>query len=86
MKRYKRLYQEKIEIPEWLDDKITACIEQLRDGNFGNAEGRQHFLQLITQLFNSKDRRARKCFKAISKLFNELGDELLSYGYIIDEE
>jgi len=86
MERYKTLKEKKPEIPEWLDEKISACLEQLRDGNFGNAEGRQNFLQLITQLFNSRDKRARRCFKMISKLFNELGDELLTYGYITENK
>ena len=73
-------------IPDWLDDKISDVLEQLRDGNFGNAEGRQQFLDLITTLFNSKDKRARKSFKAISDLFSEIGDELVKYGLPVEGE
>lgn len=84
MKRYERKFKEEDKdgngIPDWLDDKISDVLEQLKDGNFGNAEGRQQFLDLITTLFNSKDKRARKSFKAISDLFSEIGDELIKYG------
>lgn len=87
MKRYKpKFIEQDIEdkdgngIPDWIDDKISDVLGQLKDGNFGNAEGRQQFLDLITTLFNSKDKRSRKAFKAISDLFTDIGDELLKYG------
>ena len=91
MRQYKRLIlDEEIEdknnndIPDWIDDKVDGLITELRDGNFGNADGRQHFVNLITSLFDSKDKRARLAFKKISAFFSEIGDELLTYG--IDKE
>ena len=86
MNRYIRFYQEDEQdqnnngIPDWLDDKITETLEILRDGNFGNADGRQQFIDLITTMYNSRDKRARKAFRAISDLFTEIGDELIQYG------
>jgi hypothetical protein len=85
MIRYTRKFKEEDDtnnngIPDWLDDKISEVLQELRDGNFGNAEGRQEFLDLVTTLFNSKDKRARKAFKAISELFTDIGDELIKYG------
>ena len=85
MIRYTRRFKEEDDannngITDWLDDKISEVLQELRDGNFGNAEGRQEFLDLVTTLFNSKDKRARKAFKAISELFTDIGDELIKYG------
>ena len=84
MKHYKRLYTEEDTnnngVPDWLDEKITTVLETLRDGNFGNSEGRQQFIDLITTMYNSRDKRARKAFKAISDLFTDIGDEILKYG------
>ena len=92
MNRYVRFYSEDEDdknnngIPDWFDEKISGVIEQLRDGNFGNSEGRQEFVDLITTLYNSRDKRARKCFKAISDLFTEIGDDLLKHGLENEEE
>ena len=89
MRRYKRFYTEEDTnnngVPDWLDEKITTVLETLRDGNFGNSEGRQQFIDLITTIYNSRDKRARKAFKAISDLFTEIGDELIKYGQEVEE-
>lgn len=89
MHRYKRFYTEEDTnnngVPDWLDEKITTVLETLRDGNFGNSEGRQQFIDLITTIYNSRDKRARKAFKAISDLFTEIGDELIKYGQEVEE-
>jgi hypothetical protein len=89
MRRYKRFYTEEDTnnngVPDWLDEKITTVLETLRDGNFGNSEGRQQFIDLITTMYNSRDKRTRKAFKAISDLFTEIGDELIKYGQEVEE-
>jgi hypothetical protein len=37
-------------------------------------------------MYNSRDKRTRKAFKAISDLFTEIGDELIKYGRQIGED
>jgi hypothetical protein len=82
-KQFKR-YQEKEEKEEKdeyeIDPKVKDIIETLRDNNFGNEDTRKHLLHLLTSLHNTKDKVARKVFKAIGNLFTEIGDDLLKGG------
>jgi len=91
MNRYIRYYSEDEDdknnngIPDWLDPKITTVLENFRDSDFGNEEARKNFCDMILTLFNSKDKRSRKAFKAIGDLFTSIGDELINYGQETEE-
>ena len=79
---YKRIFtEEEGETPEVIfDKKVTAILKTLRDENFRSEEARKKFVDLISSLNNSKDKRARLSFKKIGDFFSEIGDELLKYG------
>ena len=62
------------------DKKVTQILKTLRDENFRSEEARKKFIDLITSLNNSKDKRARLSFKKIGDFFTEVGDDLIKYG------
>ena len=80
---YKRIFTEEEikDTPEVIfDKKVTSILKTLRDENFRSEEARKKFVDLISSLNNSKDKRARLSFKKIGDFFSEIGDELLKYG------
>ena len=92
MNRYIRYYSEDEDdknnngIPDWLEPGVTEILEFLRDNSFGNEEGRKMFLNKMTSLHTSGDRRARRAFKYVGDMFTKLGDELINYGQDKEEE
>jgi len=79
MIRYKSIFSEQEDESEEykIDSKVKKIIQTLRDNNYGNEDSRKELLHLLTSLHNTKDKTARKIFRAIGDLFTEIGDGLI---------
>lgn len=70
MKKYKQIKEQ--EYTSWLnahlpDESVMSMIGKLRDENFGNADQRKSFAQIITQLTLSNDPEARRFVRELGK-------------------
>lgn len=77
---YRRYFKEQKELPDWIDSKVTNILKILRDEDFQNEDARKKFIDLITSVYNSKDKRARLLFKKLGNFLTEIGDDLIKYG------
>lgn len=80
---YKRLTEDEIEAkkPEvFIDKKVTQILKSLRDDNFTNELARKKFIDYLSSLHNSSDKRARLTFKKIGQFFTDVGDDLIKHG------
>ena len=82
--RYIRFYQEDEDqndngIPDWFEDKVTDILQVMKDEDFGSEEQRKSFIDLLSTLHNSKDKRARRVFKLLGNYMTDIADELIEY-------
>ena len=62
------------------DKRVEEILITLRDNNYGNADSRREFIDLITTLHNSNDPGSRKTFKELGNFFTDMSDELIKHG------
>lgn len=60
------------------NEKVAELLSILRDENYANEDQRKKMIDILTSLFNIRDKDARLIFKKLGQALTDIGNEMLT--------